>query len=404
MNKQLKASFPILQNPINGQRLVYLDNAATTQKPKEVLEAILSYYKQDNANTYRGVYTLAAIATEAYEEARNKVQDFIHAENGEVVFTKGTTQGLNWVADRFLEKVLKAGDEILISPLEHHSNLLPWQQMAKKRGYLLKYLPMKADGKWSKEDVQAALSKKTKILAIAHVSNVLGSIQDLKELADVIHSNSGYLVVDGAQAVAHLPIDVKQMECDFYCFSGHKMYGPTGIGVLYGKRELLEEMEPAEYGGEMITSVSKYDAKWAEFPLKWEAGTQNIAGAIGLGRAIDWIKEQDLSCIHSKEQQLISSALKGLQEIPSVTVYGPKTAKNRCGVISFNLEGVHPHDLATGLDQYGIAIRAGHHCAQPLMKELGITASARISFAVYNTEEDVQIFLQAMKELRNFFQ
>ena len=404
MNKQLKASFPILQNPINGQRLVYLDNAATTQKPKEVLEAILSYYKQDNANTYRGVYTLAAIATEAYEEARNKVQDFIHAENGEVVFTKGTTQGLNWVADRFLEKVLKAGDEILISPLEHHSNLLPWQQMAKKRGYLLKYLPMKADGKWSKEDVQAALSKKTKILAIAHVSNVLGSIQDLKELADVIHSNSGYLVVDGAQAVAHLPIDVKQMECDFYCFSGHKMYGPTGIGVLYGKRELLEEMEPAEYGGEMITSVSKYDAKWAELPLKWEAGTQNIAGAIGLGRAIDWIKEQDLSCIHSKEQQLISSALKGLQEIPSVTVYGPKTAKNRCGVISFNLEGVHPHDLATGLDQYGIAIRAGHHCAQPLMKELGITASARISFAVYNTEEDVQIFLQAMKELRNFFQ
>lgn len=404
MNKQLKASFPILQNPINGQRLVYLDNAATTQKPKEVLEAILSYYKQDNANTYRGVYTLAAIATEAYEEARNKVQDFIHAENGEVVFTKGTTQGLNWVADRFLEKVLKAGDEILISPLEHHSNLLPWQQMAKKRGYLLKYLPMKADGKWSKEDVQAALSKKTKILAIAHVSNVLGSIQDLKELADVIHSNSGYLVVDGAQAVAHLPIDVKQMECDFYCFSGHKMYGPTGIGVLYGKRELLEEMEPAEYGGEMITSVSKYDAKWAELPLKWEAGTQNIAGAIGLGRAIDWIKEQDFSCIHSKEQQLISSALKGLQEIPSVTVYGPKTAKNRCGVISFNLEGVHPHDLATGLDQYGIAIRAGHHCAQPLMKELGITASARISFAVYNTEEDVQIFLQAIKELRKFFQ
>ncbi|MGM7557564.1 aminotransferase class V-fold PLP-dependent enzyme [Aerococcus christensenii] len=404
MNKQLKASFPILQNPINGQRLVYLDNAATTQKPKEVLEAILSYYKQDNANTYRGVYTLAAIATEAYEEARNKVQDFIHAENGEVVFTKGTTQGLNWVADRFLEKVLKAGDEILISPLEHHSNLLPWQQMAKKRGYLLKYLPMKADGKWSKEDVQAALSKKTKILAIAHVSNVLGSIQDLKELADVIHSNSGYLVVDGAQAVAHLPIDVKQMGCDFYCFSGHKMYGPTGIGVLYGKRELLEEMEPAEYGGEMITSVSKYDAKWAELPLKWEAGTQNIAGAIGLGQAIDWIKEQDLSCIHSKEQQLISSALKGLQEIPSVTVYGPKTAKNRCGVISFNLEGVHPHDLATGLDQYGIAIRAGHHCAQPLMKELGITASARISFAVYNTEEDVQIFLQAIKELRKFFQ
>lgn len=404
MNKQLKASFPIFQNPINGQRLVYLDNAATTQKPKEVLEAILSYYKQDNANTYRGVYTLAAIATEAYEEARNKVQDFIHAENGEVVFTKGTTQGLNWVADRFLEKVLKAGDEILISPLEHHSNLLPWQQMAKKRGYLLKYLPMKADGKWSKEDVQAALSKKTKILAIAHVSNVLGSIQDLKELADVIHSNSGYLVVDGAQAVAHLPIDVKQMECDFYCFSGHKMYGPTGIGVLYGKRELLEEMEPAEYGGEMITSVSKYDAKWAELPLKWEAGTQNIAGAIGLGRAIDWIKEQDLSCIHSKEQQLISSALKGLQEIPSVTVYGPKTAKNRCGMISFNLEGVHPHDLATGLDQYGIAIRAGHHCAQPLMKELGITASARISFAVYNTEEDVQIFLQAIKELRKFFQ
>ena len=300
--------------------------------------------------------------------------------------------------------MLKAGDEILISPLEHHSNLLPWQQMAKKRGYLLKYLPMKADGKWSKEDVQAALSKKTKILAIAHVSNVLGSIQDLKELADVIHSNSGYLVVDGAQAVAHLPIDVKQMECDFYCFSGHKMYGPTGIGVLYGKRELLEEMEPAEYGGEMITSVSKYDAKWAELPLKWEAGTQNIAGAIGLGRAIDWIKEQDLSCIHSKEQQLISSALKGLQEIPSVTVYGPKTAKNRCGVISFNLEGVHPHDLATGLDQYGIAIRAGHHCAQPLMKELGITASARISFAVYNTEEDVQIFLQAIKELRKFFQ
>ena len=263
---------------------------------------------------------------------------------------------------------------------------------------------MKADGKWSKEDVQAALSKKTKILAIAHVSNVLGSIQDLKELADVIHSNSGYLVVDGAQAVAHLPIDVKQMECDFYCFSGHKMYGPTGIGVLYGKRELLEEMEPAEYGGEMITSVSKYDAKWAELPLKWEAGTQNIAGAIGLGRAIDWIKEQDLSCIHSKEQQLISSALKGLQEIPSVTVYGPKTAKNRCGMISFNLEGVHPHDLATGLDQYGIAIRAGHHCAQPLMKELGITASARISFAVYNTEEDVQIFLQAIKELRKFFQ
>lgn len=402
-----KDDFPILGQKVNEHPLVYLDNAATTQKPRPVIDALRTYYEQNNANPHRGVHTLAGRATAAYEEARDVVKNFIAAQNREeIIFTRGTTQGLNWLAYLLAEQVLEPGDEILISPAEHHANLIPWQQMAKKHRLKLRYLPFKENEAYKKADLSECLTERTKLLALHHVSNVLGIEQPIKDLAQVMHQNDGMIVVDGAQAVPHLPVDVQDLDIDFYCFSGHKMYGPTGIGVMYGKKQWLDRLQPIEWGGEMITKVSPYESQWAEPPFRFEGGTQNIAGAVGLAAAIRWLKSiGGMENLLKHEEHLTQMALQQMQDISDLQIYGPENFNGsyRYGVISFNLEGVHPHDLATGLDQCGVAIRAGHHCAQVLMQALDVPATARISFAAYNTEKDLEAFITAIREVKEFF-
>lgn len=399
-----KADFPILNRYVNDEALIYLDNAATTQRPKVVIDRLKHFYEFENANVHRGVHRLAYEATRAYEGARDSIKDFLHAQaREEIIFTKGTTQGINWLASRLGPFCLKEGDEILLSPLEHHSNLIPWQICAKNSSCKLKFLPDVVDRPYMAEEFAAAISDRTKIVAIQHISNVLGIEQDIQKLCEIAHQKGAIVVVDGAQAVPHINVNVQTLDVDFYCFSAHKVYGPTGIGVLYGKRNYLEIMEPIEYGGEMITLVEREDAYWASLPYKFEGGTPNIAGAIGLEAAINWLKDQgDFSQLQRHEQALTQRALAGLQEISGITIYGPKN-KARHGVISFNFEGIHPHDLATALDQLGIASRAGHHCCQVLMRVLGVPATLRISFAAYNTLSEVEIFIEAIEEIKEYF-
>lgn len=401
---ELRKQFPILDQNINDEPLVYLDNAATSQKPQAVLDAIEKYYHEANANVHRGVHTLAERATSQYEGAREKVCQFIHAnEAAEILFTRGTTTGLNWVAKSFGEANVKAGDEIIISYMEHHSNLIPWQQLAKKTGAILKYIQLTEDGRLDMNHARIQITEKTKIVSLTHASNVLGVVNPIAELADLAHQNGAVLVVDGAQAVPHMPVDVQALKADFYAFSSHKMTGPTGLGVLYGKRSLLEEMDPIEFGGEMIDFVYEQDSTWKELPWKFEAGTPNIAGAIALGAAIDYLSEVGLENIHRYEQEIVAYVLPKLQEIPGLTLYGPEDTSLRTGVITFNLDSIHPHDVATALDMQGIAIRAGHHCAQPLMNYLGVPATARASFYLYNTKSDADKLIAALKETKEFF-
>lgn len=372
--QKIRADFPILAQEINEKPLAYLDNAATSQKPKQVIEALTHYYEFDNANVHRGVHTLAARATDAYESARGKVAKFIHArEVAEIIFTRGTTSAINLVVDSYAEANIEAGDEIVISYLEHHSNLIPWQQLAKRKGAVLKYIELEEDGTISVEQAKKTIGEKTKIVALAHVSNVLGTITPIKEIAAIAHQFGAVILVDGAQAVPHMEVDVVDLDADFYAFSGHKMMAPTGIGALYGKRELLDAMEPTEFGGEMIDFVELYDSTWKELPWKFEAGTPIIGGAIALGAAIDYLAEVGLENIHAHEQALASYAMEEMSKIEGITIYGPKDASKRCGLVTFNLEGAHPHDIATILDEDGVAIRAGHHCAQPLMKWLDVS-------------------------------
>ncbi|NVS34047.1 cysteine desulfurase, partial [Listeria monocytogenes] len=384
--QKIRADFPILAQEINEKPLAYLDNAATSQKPKQVIEALTHYYEFDNANVHRGVHTLAARATDAYESARGKVAKFIRArEVAEIIFTRGTTSAINLVVDSYAEANIEAGDEIVISYLEHHSNLIPWQQLAKRKGAVLKYIELEEDGTISVEQAKKAIGEKTKIVALAHVSNVLGTITPIKEIAAIAHQFGAVILVDGAQAVPHMEVDVVDLDADFYAFSGHKMMAPTGIGALYGKRELLDAMEPTEFGGEMIDFVELYDSTWKELPWKFEAGTPIIGGAIALGAAIDYLAEVGLENIQAHEQALASYAIEEMSKIEGITIYGPKDASKRCGLVTFNLEGAHPHDIATILDEDGVAIRAGHHCAQPLMKWLDVSSTARASFYIYNT-------------------
>ena len=401
---KIKRDFPILFQEVNDEPLIYLDNAATTQKPKQVLDAVKNYYEQDNANVHRGVHTLAERATRSYEEARETVRAFIHATSTkEVIFTRGTTTSLNWVAQSLGDLVIKEGDEIYISPVEHHSNIIPWQQLAKRKGAVLRYLPLQNDGVIDVEASKEMLTEKAKIIAVCHASNVLGTINPVKELADLIHAKGGYLVVDGAQSAPHMSVNVEELHADFYAFSGHKMLAPTGIGVLYGKQELLEKMEPVEFGGEMIDFVYDQDSTWKELPWKFEAGTPNISGAIGLAAAIDYLEEQGMDAIEQQEHDLIAYLLPKLQEIEGITIYGPKNPAQRTGIITFNIEGVHPHDVATGFDMEGIAIRAGHHCAQPLMRYLDVQSTARASFYLYNTIEEADQFVHSLKNVKEFF-
>lgn len=401
--QKIKEDFPILFQQVNDEPLVYLDNAATTQKPIAVLKKMMNYYEKDNANVHRGVHTLAERATVKYEAAREKIRLFIHAnETAEILFTRGTTTSLNWIAQSYGERI-QAGDEIVISYMEHHSNIIPWQQLAKRKGAVLKYIDLTEEGFLDIEQAKQIITNKTKIVSLTHSSNVLGVINPIKELTTLAHRMGAIIVVDGAQSVPHFPIDVQQLDIDFLAFSGHKMCGPTGIGVLYGKREFLEEMEPVEFGGEMIDFVHLYESTWKELPWKFEAGTPNIAGAIALGAAIDYLTEIKLSEIQEHEAMLVDYLLPKLQAIDGITIYGPKNTKDHTNVISFNLEGLHPHDVATALDMEGIAVRAGHHCAQPLMNYLNVSAMVRASFYFYNTKEDADRLIEAILATKEFF-
>ncbi|MGV3466669.1 MAG: cysteine desulfurase [Heyndrickxia sp.] len=401
---EIRKLFPILDQEVNGHPLVYLDSAATSQKPLSVIEAVNQYYRLDNSNVHRGVHTLGTRATDKYEGARDKVRKFINASSREeIVFTRGTTASLNMIASSFGNDNVKEGDEIVISFMEHHSNLIPWQQLAKRKGATLKYVPMQEDGTILLEDMRKTVTNQTKIVAIALVSNVLGTMNPIKEIAKIAHEHHAYMVVDGAQGAPHMKVDVQDLDCDFLAFSGHKMCGPTGIGVLYGKKQLLEEMEPVEFGGEMIDFVDLYDSTWKELPWKFEGGTPIIAGAIGLGAAIDFLEEVGLDNITKHEHTLAEYALNRLSEIEGLTIYGPKDPEKRAGLVTFNLEDVHPHDVATVLDAEGIAVRAGHHCAQPLMKWLNVSATARASFYLYNTEEDIDRLVRGLVKTKEYF-
>lgn len=398
----LRRDFPILDQIVNDEPLVYLDNAATTQKPTQILEAIAAYYEKDNANVHRGVHTLAERATAAYEAARERVRSFIHAASTkEVLFTRGTTTSLNWVA-RYAENVLQPGDEVLISVMEHHSNIIPWQEACKKTGARLIYAYLK-DGMLDLADFRSKLTEKTRFVALAHVPNVLGVVNPIKEIAELVHQANALLVVDGAQSVPHMKIDVQDLDVDFFAFSGHKMLGPTGIGVLYGKEELLERMSPVEFGGEMIDFVYEQEATWKELPWKFEAGTPNIAGAIGLAVAIDYLDKIGMETVHQYEQELIAYVFPKLQAVEGLTIYGSEDLTQRSGVISFNLAGLHPHDVATALDYEGVAVRAGHHCAQPLLSYLGVAATVRASFYLYNTKADCDKLVEALQKTKEFF-
>ncbi|MFC4771050.1 cysteine desulfurase [Enterococcus hermanniensis] len=400
----IRNDFPILFQEVNDEPLVYLDNAATTQKPKQVLDVLRHYYETDNANVHRGVHTLAERATADYEKSREKVRAFINAnETAEVLFTRGTTTGLNWLARSYGDAFIKAGDEIVISYMEHHSNIIPWQQLAQRSGAILRYLPLTAEGFIDLAEAKKIINEKTAIVSLAYVSNVLGVINPIKELATLAHSNDAIMIVDGAQATPHMQVDVQALDADFFAFSGHKMCGPTGIGVLYGKRSLLEQMEPVEFGGEMIDFVRLYESTWKELPWKFEAGTPNIAGAIALGGAIDYLNEIGMDNIHQYEQELVAYVLPKLHAIGGVTIYGPQDPEHHTGVIAFNLDGIHPHDVATALDMEGVAVRAGHHCAQPLMNYLDVSATARASFYFYNTKADADRLVQAIQATKEFF-
>ncbi|WNS81596.1 cysteine desulfurase [Domibacillus sp. DTU_2020_1001157_1_SI_ALB_TIR_016] len=402
--KELKKYFPILDQEVNGHPLVYLDSAATSQKPVQVIEALDHYYRYANSNVHRGVHTLGNRATDLYEGAREKVRKFINAASTkEIVFLRGTTTALNLVAQSYGRTNVKEGDEIVITMMEHHSNIIPWQQVAKATGATLKYIPLQEDGTISLEDVRKTVTPNTKIVSVMMVSNVLGTINPIAEITKIAHENGAVMVVDAAQAAPHMKVDVAQLDCDFLAFSGHKMCGPTGIGALYGKQALLEEMEPIEFGGEMIDFVGLYESTWKELPWKFEGGTPIIAGAIGLGAAIDFLTEIGMDAIEQHEHKLAAYAMDKVTEIPGISVFGPKRGKDRASVVTFNLDDVHPHDVATVLDAEGIAVRAGHHCAQTLMKWCKVSATARASFYLYNTEEDIDRLAASLLKTKEYF-
>lgn len=394
--------FPILEREINGHRVVWLDSAATAQKPTQVMESMDDFYRHSNANVLRSVHTLAAEATTAFAASRRNIAQFIGAKKSEeVIFTRGTTEALNLVARGLGDSLAKAGDEIVVSPMEHHSNLIPWQQVAKRTGAVLRYVELAPDGTITVDALRSVIGPRTRIVALSKVSNVLGTINPIQEAAEMVHRVGGIIVVDAAQSVPHEPTDVQQLGIDFLAFSGHKMCGPTGIGVLWGKSQWFDQMEPMQYGGEMISYVDRDTATWAEVPEKFEGGTPNIAGAIGLSAAVDYLSNIGMEKVHQHSQALGELAFDTLYEIPDVTVYGPHRPHG--AAIAFNMEGIHPHDIAQVFDSLGIAIRAGHHCAQPLMQWLGVGSTARASVYLYNGEQDIQRLREAILETKRYF-
>lgn len=394
--QKIRADFPILNQKVNGKPLVYFDNGATSQKPQVVIDAISKYYQEINANIHRGVHTLSQLATDAYEIARGKVQNHINAKHArEVLFTSGTTFGINLVANGFAA-ILKPGDEVIVSHLEHHSNIVPWQMLCEKTGATLKVIPMNENGELVMVEYDKLLSDKTKIVAVNHISNALGTINPIKYMIDKAHEVGAAILIDGAQSVPHLKPDVQELDCDFYAFSGHKMCGPTGTGILYGKEAWLNKLPPYQGGGEMIKEVSFEKTTYAELPHKFEAGTPHIAGGIVLGTAIDYMNEIGFENIQQQELELLAYATERLSEIEGLRIYG--NSKNKTSVISFNIEGIHPYDIGTIIDKLGIAVRTGHHCAQPIMNFFGIPGTIRASFSFYNTKEEIDALVEAVKK------
>ena len=400
--EKVRRDFPILGREVNGKRLVYLDNAATSQKPRRVIEALTEYYERHNANIYRGAHRLAEEATAAYEGAREKVAAFLGAPNTTgLIFTRGTTEAINLVAYAWGRKNLREDDEVVLTEAEHHSNLVPWQLAARTTGAKLRFIPILEDGTLDMEEVERLIGPRTKLVAAIHASNVLATINPVRELAEMAHANDALMLVDGAQSAPHLPVDVRSLDCDFFACSGHKMLGPTGVGVLWGRPGILEEMDPFLGGGEMIREVHLDNSTWNDLPYKFEAGTMNIAGGIGLGAAVDYLHELGIENVREHEKKLGEYAYRRLSEIGDITLYGPE--RDRTGLVSFSLPDVHPHDLSQLLDEEGIAIRSGHHCTQPLMRRLGIVATVRASFYLYNTEEEVDALVEAIAKAREFF-
>ncbi|HEY9758568.1 MAG TPA: cysteine desulfurase [Oculatellaceae cyanobacterium] len=396
--KKIRKDFPILDRTVNSKPLVYLDNAATSQKPNQVVEAIVDYYKRYNANVHRGIHTLSEEATAAYESVRDKIRDFIEApESREIIYTKGTTEAINLVAYSWGRQNVLPGDEIVLTAMEHHANLVPWQQLAIEREAKLVFLELNPDGLIDIEEARQKIGSKTRIVAITAMSNVMGTIVPVKEIAKIAHQHGAVVLVDGAQSVPHLPTSVKDWDCDFLAFSLHKMLGPTGVGILWGKASILEKMPPFMTGGDMISSVHREKSTWNELPWKFEAGTPNIADVIASGVAIDYLQNVGMENVRAHEIEMTSYALKALQGLGNVKIYGPLDATKRGGVVSFNFSEVHPHDLGQILNDSGIAIRAGHHCCQPLMRDLKVSGTARASFYIYNTEEEIDILVKALQ-------
>ena len=394
--QKVRADFPILSQKVNGKPLVYFDNGATSQKPQVVIDAISKYYSEINANIHRGVHTLSQLATDAYEVSRNTIQNHLNAKhNHEIIFTSGTTFGINLVANGFAS-LLKAGDEVMVSALEHHSNIVPWQFLCEKTGAKLVVIPMNEKGELILSEFDKLLSEKTKIVTVNHISNALGTVNPIEYIIKKAHGVGAAVLIDGAQATPHLRPDVQALDCDFYVFSGHKVCGPTGVGILYGKEEWLRKLPPYQGGGEMIAEVTFEKTTYADLPHKFEAGTPNIEGGIVLGTAIDYMNAIGFDNIAAYEQELLDYGTKRLQEIDGLTIYG--TSENKASVISFNIEGIHPYDIGTIIDKLGIAVRTGHHCAQPIMNFFNIPGTIRASFAFYNTKEEIDIFVEAVKK------
>ena len=404
MNKDFLKDFPTLNKERNGKRIAYLDSAATTQKPQSVIDGITDYYKNANANPHRGAYELSIAATDAYDEAREKFRKFINAKHREeIIFTKNATEAFNLIARSYGMTFINEGDEIVISIAEHHSNLIPWQQVAKAKGAILKYMYTDENGEITEEEVKNKITEKTKIVSITHVSNALGTINPVKEIAEYAHSKGAIVIIDGAQSVPHMKVDVRDINADFLVFAGHKMLAPMGIGGLYGKKELLEKMPPLMFGGDMVEYVYEQDTTYNILPYKFEAGTQNVEAAVGLSKAIDYLNEIGMDNVEKAEKELMAYALEGMNKLPYVKVYGPKDIEKRGGVISFEIDGVHPHDVASIFDTFGVCIRAGNHCAQPLMRYMGINSTSRASIYIYNTREDIDRLLEAVKKAYDMF-
>jgi cysteine desulfurase / selenocysteine lyase len=400
--ERVRHDFPILARTVRGKPLVYLDNAATTQKPNAVIDRIVRYYREENSNVHRGVHYLSEIATAAYEAARTTVKLTLNArDEKEIVFTRGTTEAINLVASSWGGKNLRAGDEVLISAIEHHSNIVPWQLLCEAKGATLRVIPVDDDGDLMLDEAAALITERTKIVAVGHASNALGTINPIKKIIDMAHAHGAVVLIDGAQGVPHLRVDVQDLDCDFYAFSGHKVYGPTGVGVLYGKQALLDAMPPYQGGGDMILSVSFEKTTYNALPYKFEAGTPNIEGVVGLAAALDYVDSLGIDNIAAHEHDLLVYATESLRALPGLRIIG--TARQKASVISFTLEGVHPHDIGTILDQEGIAVRTGHHCAQPLMMRFNVPATGRASFGLYNTRDEVDSLVAGLHKVIDVF-